>query len=96
MNKEELNDIVCQSSSDYEILDNAYDYIEKLEQENKSLQSQLKEKEETMNKLKEWLDQEYEDCNKIGTPAIGYAMGQIRRVKTKIQELEILSKGENK
>lgn len=60
------------------------------------LQSQLKAKEEAMNKLKEWLDQEYEDCNKIGTPAIGYAMGQIRRVKTKIQELEILSKGENK
>ena len=48
MNKEELNDIVCQSSSDYEILDNAYDYIEKLEQENKSLQSQLKAKEEVI------------------------------------------------
>lgn len=70
--------------------------LHELEEENKSLQSQLKEKEETMNKLKEWLDQEYEDCNKIGNPAIGYAMGQIRRVKTKIQELEILSKGENK
>lgn len=35
MNKEELNDIVCQSSSDYETLDNAYNYIDKLEQENK-------------------------------------------------------------
>lgn len=35
MNKEELYDIVCESSSDYEILDNAYDYIEKLQQESK-------------------------------------------------------------
>lgn len=61
-----------------------------------NLQSQLKAKEETMNKLKEWLDQEYEERNKIGNPAIGYAMGQIRRVKRKIEDLEILSKGENK
>ena len=33
MNKEKLNDIICQSSSDYEILNNAYDYIENLEQQ---------------------------------------------------------------
>lgn len=68
--------------------DEIVEYIE-------NLQSQLKEKEEVITKLKQWLDQEYEDCNKIVTPAIGCAMGQIRRVKTKIQELEILSKGEN-
>ena len=40
------------------------------------------------NELKKWLDQEYEHCDKIGNPAIGYAMGQIRRVKSKMQELE--------
>lgn len=67
-----------------------------LEDKIKQLQSQLKAKEEAMNKLKEWLDQEYEHCDKIGNPAIGCAMGQIRRVKAKIEELEILSKGENK
>ena len=33
MNKEKLNDIICQSSSDYEILNNAYDYIENLEKQ---------------------------------------------------------------
>lgn len=33
MNKEKLNDIICQSSSDYEILNDAYNYIENLEQQ---------------------------------------------------------------
>ena len=33
MNKEKLNDIICQSSNDYKILNDAYDYIENLEQQ---------------------------------------------------------------
>ena len=33
MNKEKLNDIICESSSDYDILDDAYNYIESLEQQ---------------------------------------------------------------
>ena len=33
MDKEKLNDIICQSSSDYRILNDAYDYIENLEQQ---------------------------------------------------------------
>lgn len=92
MNKEELNDIVCQSSSDYEILDNAYDYIEKLEQENKSLQSQLKAKEEVITKLKQWLEEEKptKDMNE------NFIIIRLSDLKAKIQELEILSKGENK
>ena len=71
MNKEELNDIVCQSSSDYKILDNAYDYIEKLEQENKSLQSQLKAKEALIKKIENIFDDTNNsfsdgcDCRKI-------------------------------
>ena len=40
------------------------------------------------NELKSWLEEEYEHCDKIGNPAIGYAMGQIRRTKEKMQELE--------
>ena len=32
MNKEKLNDIICESSSDYDILNDAYNYIENLEQ----------------------------------------------------------------
>jgi hypothetical protein len=35
--KEKLNDIVCESSSDYDILNEVYNYIEKLERENKKL-----------------------------------------------------------
>lgn len=33
MDKEKLNDIVCESSSDYDILNDAYNYIESLEQQ---------------------------------------------------------------
>lgn len=33
MNKEKLNDIICESSSDYDILNDAYNYIENLEQQ---------------------------------------------------------------
>lgn len=33
MNKEKLNDIVCESSSDYAVLNDAYNYIEDLEQQ---------------------------------------------------------------
>lgn len=40
------------------------------------------------NKLKEWLEEEYERCDKIGNPAIGCAMGQIKRIKSKMQEIE--------
>lgn len=48
MNKEILRDIICQSSSDYEILDNIYNYIEKLEKEKNQLEKEverLKERE---------------------------------------------------
>lgn len=57
-------------------------YIEELEQENKQLKSILTE-------LEEWLDEEYNYLDKYGFPAgVGYAMGQIRRTKDKIQELK--------
>ena len=32
MDKEKLNDIICESSGDYDILNDAYNYIESLEQ----------------------------------------------------------------
>lgn len=32
MNEEELNDIICESSIDYDILNDVYNYIENLEQ----------------------------------------------------------------
>ena len=32
MNKEKLNDIICESSIDYDILNDVYNYIENLEQ----------------------------------------------------------------
>ena len=32
MDKEKVNDIICESSGDYDILNDAYNYIENLEQ----------------------------------------------------------------
>ena len=103
MNKEELNGIVCQSSSDHEILDNAYYYIEKLEQENKSLQSQLKEKEEVIKEAREYVEK-YDVFKEFYFPLMKRDVeNQIKssikyEFDTSIKKnlLEILSKGENK
>lgn len=43
MDKEKLNDIICESSSDYDILNDAYNYIENLE-------TQLKKQKEVIDK----------------------------------------------
>lgn len=43
MDKEKLNDIICESSSDYDILNDAYNYIANLEQ-------QCKKQKEVINK----------------------------------------------
>ena len=53
------------------------DYIKELEQ----LQN-------NWNELKKWLEEEYEYYDKHGSSVHGYAMGQINRIKSKIQELE--------
>lgn len=50
MNKEKLNDIICESSSDYNILNDAYNYIESLEQ-------QCKRQKEVINKIYELIKQ---------------------------------------
>lgn len=57
------------------------DYQLVLARENKQLQN-------NWNELKKWLEEEYKYCDKIGNPAIGCAMGQIKRIKSKMQELE--------
>lgn len=51
MDKEELNNVVCECVSDYEILNSAYEYIEKLEQKNKELEEKI---EIIQDKFKEW------------------------------------------
>ena len=45
MNKEKLNDIICESTSDYDILNDAYNYIENLEQK-------CKKQKEVIDKIK--------------------------------------------
>ena len=59
MNKEKLNDIICESSSDYDILNDAYNYIENLEQKCK------KQKEviiKVMNLIKKYGKYDGEKC----------------------------------
>lgn len=90
--KEELNDIVCQSSSDYEILDNAYDYIEKLEQENKSLQFQLKAKEEVEKEFIKCLESEIRASESgrtyiKGMCFIGQREGLLEEILSKYKEI---------
>lgn len=52
MNKEKLNDIICESSSDYDILNDTYNYIENLEQQCKKqkevIEKAIKNEEEIM------------------------------------------------
>lgn len=52
MNKEKLNDIICQSSSDYKILNNTYDYIENLEQ-------QCKKQKEVIDKINHYIEKQF-------------------------------------
>lgn len=49
MDKEKLKDIVCESSSDYDVLNNAYNYIENLEQ-------QCKKQKEVIDKINNYID----------------------------------------
>ena len=59
MNKEKLNDIICESTSDYDILNDAYNYIENLEQKCK------KQKEviiKVMNLIKKYGKYDGEKC----------------------------------
>ena len=55
MNKEKINDIICESSSDYDILNDAYNYIESLEQQCK------KQKEVIDNIKKIIIDNSYDE-----------------------------------
>lgn len=48
MDKEKLNDIVCESSSDYAVLNDAYNYIEDLEQ-------QCKKQKEVIDRIDKYI-----------------------------------------
>ena len=56
MDKEKLNDIICESSSDYDILNNAYNYIESLEQ-------QCKKQKEVIDKIYEFIKELYDNTD---------------------------------
>lgn len=53
MDKEKLNDIICQSSSDYRILNDAYDYIENLERQCKKQKEVI---DKAINNSQYWID----------------------------------------
>lgn len=65
--KDKLNDIVCQSSCDYEILNDVYNYIERIEKENQQLKKQLEQKDNIINKAREYVnDNVYIEDNGCG------------------------------
>lgn len=51
MDKEKLNDIICESSSDYDILNDAYNYIENLEQQCKKQKGVIDDCKEDISHL---------------------------------------------
>ena len=61
--KDKLNDIVCDCSSDYDTLDEVYDYIEKLEEEVRKLRIFNKWRKDTIEhvdkKLESLKDKKY-------------------------------------
>lgn len=56
-------------------------YITNLQQENKQLK-------DNWNKLKEYIEKDYGFYDKLIAPEYGCAMGALRRIKDKMQELE--------
>ena len=61
MDKEKLNDIVCEASSDYDILNDAYNYIEKLEQQ---CEKQKEVIDKIMNLIKKYGKYDGEKCTR--------------------------------
>ena len=59
MDKEKLNDIICESSSDYDILNDAYNYIENLEQKCKKQKEVI---DKVMNLIKKYGKYDGEKC----------------------------------
>ena len=102
MKEEEIKDLALKFQSG--IIESSYQINKKLQQENKSLQSQLKAKEEVIKELKKWLEETeayFEGQYKTAKSNLVYryfrgAKNAIGDALLKMQELEILSKGESK
>ena len=56
MDKEKLNNIICESSGDYDILNDAYNYIESLEQ-------RVKKQKEVIDKIYEFIKELYDNTD---------------------------------
>lgn len=77
MNKEKLNDIICESSSDYDILNDAYNYIENLEQK-------CKKQKEVIDKAIENEEEIMYLANKV---AITTQNVEIKAVRDRLEEI---------
>lgn len=54
----------------------------------KQLQKENKQLKDNWNKLKEYIEKDYGFYDKLIAPKYGCAMGALRRIKDKMQELE--------
>lgn len=62
-------------------LDSADNYLKKVYLENKQLK-------DNWNKLKEYIEKDYDFYDKLIAPEYGCAVGALRRIKDKMQEIE--------
>lgn len=62
--------------------------IEVYEQLIGQLQQENKQLKENWNKLKEYIEKDYDFYDKLIAPKYGCAMGALRRIKDKMQKLE--------
>lgn len=56
--------------------------------ESVEIQKENRQLKQNWNKLKEYMKKEYDYLDKYSTPAYGCAMGEINRIKNKMQELQ--------
>ena len=65
MDKEKLNDITCESSGDYDILNDAYNYIESLEQRVKKQKEVIDRKKYLLKEQATELKELYSEVDKL-------------------------------
>lgn len=62
--------------------------VDKVNWENMLLKKENKQLKDNWNKLKEYIEKDYGFYDKLIAPKYGCAMGALRRIKDKMQELE--------
>lgn len=87
MDKEKLNDIVCESSSDYDVLNDIYNYIDNLEQ-------QVDKQKEVIDKINKLINYYLKNTDESGSYVETNTGWKL--IPEILKELEDILKGEIK